>query len=139
MKAPGLALGAGALFGVGLGLSGMTQPPKVIAFLDVTGRWDPSLMFVMMGAIPVYFALQRLIRRRATPIYDAQFHWPDRKTVDRSLLLGSALFGVGWGLGGFCPGPAIVSTGAGGIAAFTFVGAMALGMLLHAATRSRAQ
>ena len=125
------ASGAGLLFGIGLGLSGMTQPPKVLAFLDVFGAWDPSLMFVMMGAISVHFALSRWIRRRDRPLLDVRFFWPTAKGIDRKLVVGSAIFGVGWGLGGFCPGPAIVTVGSGALSAIVFVTAMALGMGLQ--------
>jgi len=131
MKSALSALGAGLIFGVGLGLSGMTQPPKVIGFLDVFGAWDPSLMFVMMGAIAVHFGLSRLIRRRVRPLLDTRFHLPTPRDVDRRLVVGSAVFGLGWGLGGFCPGPAIVTLGSGAMAAIVFVGAMAAGMALQ--------
>ena len=106
MKSVLSALGSGVLFGVGLGLSGMTQPSKVIAFLDVFGAWDASLIFVMVGAILVHFALGRWIRRRESPLLDARFHLPTATPVDRALTAGSAVFGLGWGLGGYCPGPA---------------------------------
>ena len=131
MKSALSALGAGLIFGVGLGLSGMTQPPKVIGFLDVFGAWDPSLMFVMMGAIAVHFVLSRLIRRRERPLLDARFHLPAARNLDCKLVIGSAVFGLGWGLGGFCPGPAIVALGSGATAAIVFVGAMAAGMGLQ--------
>ena len=131
MKSALSAAGAGLLFGIGLGLSGMTQPPKVIGFLDVFGVWDPSLMFVMLGAIAVHFGLSRLIRRRERPLLDARFHLPTARDIDRKLVAGSAIFGLGWGLGGFCPGPAIVALGSGATAAIVFVGAMAVGMGLQ--------
>jgi uncharacterized membrane protein YedE/YeeE len=128
MKSPLSAFAAGIVFGVGLGLSGMTQPAKVLAFLDVFGAWDPTLMFVMGGAILVHFGLSRLIRRREAPLLDTRFHLPTATSLDTKLIAGSALFGVGWGLGGYCPGPAIVSAGSGALAAIVFVGAMALGI-----------
>ena len=131
MKSSIAALGAGIVFGVGLGLSGMTQPRKVLGFLDVSGAWDPSLMFVMGGAILVHFALARWIRRRERPLLETRFHVPTTARIDSSLVVGSALFGIGWGLGGYCPGPAIVSLGSGALPALVFVGAMALGMALH--------
>jgi uncharacterized protein len=131
MKSAISALAAGLVFGLGLGLSGMTQPPKVIGFLDVFGAWDPSLMFVMIGAISVHFGLSRLIRRRERPLLDGRFHLPTARDVDRKLVVGSAVFGVGWGLGGFCPGPAIVALGSGARSALVFVAAMALGMAVQ--------
>jgi uncharacterized membrane protein YedE/YeeE len=106
----------------------MTQPAKVLAFLDVSGSWDPSLVFVMAGAIAVHFALSRWIRRRERPLLDVRFHLPTATGLDAKLVTGSALFGVGWGLGGFCPGPAIVALGSGAMVAIVFVAAMALGM-----------
>ena len=135
MKSSLAALGAGIVFGIGLGLSGMTQPAKVIGFLDIFGAWDPSLMFVMGGAVFVHFALARLIRRRDRPLLDTRFHLPTAARVDIPLVAGSVVFGIGWGLGGYCPGPAIVSLGSGAAAAFVFVGAMAVGMALQYAVR----
>ena len=100
MKANLTALVSGLLFGLGLGLSGMTLPSKVIGFLDVTGAWDASLAFVMIGAIAVHAVLFRVVTRRVSPLFDAEFHIPSRRDVDGPLVLGAALFGVGWGLGG---------------------------------------
>ena len=131
MKANLAAFGAGSLFAVGLAISGMTRPSKVVGFLDIAGAWDPSLAFVMIGAIAVHFVAHRLIRRRASPIFDAKFHLPTRKDIDLRLVLGAALFGVGWGLGGFCPGPALVTAAGGAFGALVFVGAMAAGMLIE--------
>lgn len=125
------ALSAGLVFGAGLVLSGMTRPAKVQGFLDITGRWDPSLMLVMVGAIGVHFVLLRLIQRRARPLFDERFHLPTRKDLDLPLIAGAALFGVGWGLGGFCPGPALVSLGAGIHDALVFCAAMMAGVALH--------
>jgi len=131
MKPALAAAGAGALFGVGLCLSGMTQPAKVLGFLDVFGHWDPGLMFVMMGAVLVHLVLYRIIRRRNQPLFDSKFHVPESRGVDRKLLLGAAVFGAGWGLGGFCPGPALVSLAGGASSTGAFVGAMVVGMALH--------
>jgi uncharacterized membrane protein YedE/YeeE len=103
------ALAAGLLFALGLGLAGMTKPSKVIGFLDVTGEWDPSLMLVMVGAIGVYASAVALAKRRSAPTFAPSFAWPTRSDMDARLFGGAALFGVGWGLSGFCPGPAIVS------------------------------
>jgi hypothetical protein len=136
MKPNLVAFGAGSLFAVGLTVSGMTKPSKVTGFLDVAGRWDPSLGLVMAGALAVSFIAHRLIRRRAAPIFDVKFHLPTRKDIDWRLVVGATLFGVGWGLGGFCPGPGLVA-GAGGVtAAIVFVGGMTIGMLIeHAVAR----
>lgn len=132
MKQVWSSLGAGALFGAGLVVSGMTRPTKVIGFLDFGGRWDASLIFVMAGAVLVYMALFRVIlRRRRAPLFGVEFHLPTRKDIDLRLVAGSALFGVGWGLGGYCPGPALVSLGAGLLPALVFAAAMAAGMWLE--------
>jgi uncharacterized membrane protein YedE/YeeE len=132
----GYAALAGLIFAVGLAISGMTLPEKVLGFLDVSGDWDPSLAFVMGGAIAVHMTAQRLLAKRGKPLLAEIFHLPTRSDVDAKLLVGSALFGVGWGLGGFCPGPALVSAAAGQRDALLFVVAMTVGMLLqHATTR----
>ena len=121
----------GILFSIGLGISGMTQPQKVIGFLDVLGEWDPSLVFVMGGAVISYFILQLLIQRRfSKPMLGERFQIPSRKDLDRSLIFGALLFGMGWGLGGYCPGPAITTLGSGSLNAVLFMVAMAMGMLL---------
>jgi uncharacterized membrane protein YedE/YeeE len=128
---------AGALFGAGLLISGMTEPARVIGFLTVSSRWDPSLGFVMAGAVAVYAVLFRWIRRRRSdPWFDASFYIPIRRAIDRPLLVGAALFGIGWGLGGLCPGPSIVSAASGSAAGLAFVAAMLVGMhLQHRSTR----
>ena len=121
----------GIIFSIGLGISGMTQPQKVIGFLDVFGEWNPSLAFVMGGAVLSYLALQRLIQRNfSIPVLGGSFQIPTRKDLDRSLIIGALLFGSGWGLGGYCPGPAITSLGSGSLNALLFVVAMGVGMLL---------
>lgn len=123
------ALLVGLLFGVGLLVSGMTDPAKVIGFLDVTGVWDPSLGFVMAGAIAVGFFAFRAAGRRGRSFLGGALHVPTRRDIDARLLAGSAVFGVGWGLAGFCPGPAVTSLGAGRVEAAVFVAAMLAGML----------
>jgi len=128
MKANLWAYLAGLIFGVGLALAGMVDPAKVIGFLDLFGTWDPSLAFVMGGAIMVHFVLFRLITKRASPLFDARFQLPTRTDLDPKLLGGAALFGIGWGLAGFCPGPALTSLGAGSVSAVVFVATMTLGM-----------
>jgi len=102
----------------------MTQPAKVVGFLDVSGAWDPSLAFVMVGAIAVYAVAHRLSLGRTTPLWGARFERPGATDVDRRLLAGAAVFGVGWGLSGFCPGPALASLGAGSAEASIFVAGM---------------
>ena len=119
---------AGVVFALGLGIGGMTQPERVIGFLDVAGPWDPSLAFVMCGAVGVYGVLFRLIRRRTGPVLARAFSIPGRRAVDRRLVTGAALFGLGWGLGGYCPGPGIVSLATGAPAVLVFVTAMLAGM-----------
>jgi uncharacterized membrane protein YedE/YeeE len=109
MKNALASLVVGFVFALGLGLSGMTQPQKVIGFLDIFGSWDPSLIFVMVGAIIVHFITYRLIRNRNTPLLSADWHVPTKKDVTPALTIGSFIFGVGWALGGFCPGPAVTS------------------------------
>jgi uncharacterized membrane protein YedE/YeeE len=121
---------SGFIFAIGLGLGGMTQPAKVTAFLDFAGNWDPSLAFVMGGAILVYAPLYRLIRRRPTPLFASTFSVPTRTDIDPRLPGGAALFGVGWGLGGFCPGPAVTSLASGHLSVVTFVASMLAGMYL---------
>jgi uncharacterized membrane protein YedE/YeeE len=132
------AAAAGALFGAGLLLAGMTQPARVIGFLDITRAWDPTLAFVMGGAVTAYAVASRLVRwRRAEPWFDIAFHLPTRRDLDVRLLAGAAIFGVGWGLGGLCPGPALVAAGSGAAPMLGFVGAMLLGMFVHRRLASR--
>lgn len=118
----------GLLFGVGLVISGMSNPAKVLNFLDIFGTWDPSLAFVMAGAIAVAFIGYRIVLNHDRPFLDQQFHLPTKKDIDNRLILGAALFGVGWGLGGFCPGPAFVSLGLAHTGTLIFVPAMLIGM-----------
>jgi hypothetical protein len=131
-----LAAAAGALFGAGLLIAGMTQPSKVLAFLDAGRRWDPSLAFVMVGAVGVYGLAYRKLRR-ARPWFDGLFHLPSRREIDAPLIVGAAIFGVGWGLGGICPGPGMVQVGAGTHSGLAFAGAMIVGMLLQHSSRRR--
>ena len=121
---------AGVLFALGLGISGMTQPAKVVAFLDVGSgsQWDPSLAFVMVGAIGVYAVAYRLILKRDSPTFGSEFHTPTATQIDVKLMAGASLFGLGWGLGGFCPGPAIASLASLTQEVLIFVGSMAAGM-----------
>jgi uncharacterized membrane protein YedE/YeeE len=123
------AFASGALFGAGLTVSHMVNPAKVAAFLDFAGRWDPSLALVMGGALAVTAAAYRWTLRRSAPLCAPAFRLPAATRIDARLIVGSALFGVGWGLGGFCPGPAIASLGYGATSSLLFVAAMLLGML----------
>jgi uncharacterized membrane protein YedE/YeeE len=131
-----LIFASGLLFGLGLGISGMTNANTVIAFLDVLGDWDPSLGFVMVGAIGVHLSLYRWILRRPSPLYAAKFRLPTATDVDARLVVGAMLFGVGWGLGGVCPGPGIVSGAALTVEALVFIAAMVGGMLVFHVAKS---
>ncbi|GGX87661.1 membrane protein [Pseudoduganella dura] len=122
------ALAAGLLFGVGLILSGMTEPAKVAAFLDLAGSWDPSLLCVMLGAIAVAAPAFRIAARRKAAITGAPMQLPRSRRIDRPLVVGSLAFGVGWGIAGYCPGPALASLSIGGAAPWLFVPAMVAGM-----------
>ena len=124
------ALVVGFIFAIGLGISGMTQPQKVVGFLDLFGNWDPSLIFVMAGAIIVHFATYNLIRKRKSPVLSTDWHVPNKKEITPALVIGSVLFGIGWGLGGFCPGPAVVSLASFEVKPFIFVISMLVGMFL---------
>jgi uncharacterized membrane protein YedE/YeeE len=126
------ALGCGFIFGLGLAISGMMNPAKVIGFLDVAGNWDPTLAFVMGGALLVAVPAYRLILGRGHPALAGAFSLPAKTRLDAPLVLGSALFGVGWGLVGFCPGPAVAAVVTGLPAVLGFVAAMVAGMALHA-------
>lgn len=122
------ALLAGLIFGLGLVISEMVNPAKVLAFLDILGAWDPSLAFVMGGALIVTAIGYRLILTRPQPIFAGQFRVPTRRDIDGRLAFGAILFGAGWGLVGLCPGPAIAALSFGGLELWVFLGAMAAGM-----------
>ena len=126
----GFAFLAGLLFGAGLIVSGMANPQKVLGFLDLAGRWDPSLAFVMAGAIGVAVFAFAWAKRRTRSLLGLPIQWPTVRTITVRLVAGSAVFGIGWGLAGFCPGPAIVSIGLGSVKGIAFVGAMLIGMAL---------
>jgi hypothetical protein len=100
---------SGLIFSIGLAVSGMTQPKKVLAFLDIFGDWDSSLMFVMVGAIGAYSVVYRLVLKRQKPLIEDKLQIPEPRKVDKELILGAIIFGIGWGLAGFCPGPALTS------------------------------
>src|SRR5271169_2385831 len=136
MKATLVAFLSGIVYALGLGISGMTRPIKVIGFLDLAGAWDLSLAFVMLGAIGIYFVAFRLTRRMRAPILAPTFAIPTRTDLDTQLILGAAIFGAGWGLGGLCPGPAITSLASGALPVVVFVAAMATGIYLHARSQT---
>lgn len=119
---------SGLIFGVGLIISGMANPSKVLGFLDITGKWDPSLAFVMGGALVVGFFAFKLANKQTASLLGLDMKLPNANHIDRRLVIGSLLFGIGWGIAGFCPGPAVVSLGMGGIKAVVFVVAMLAGM-----------
>jgi uncharacterized membrane protein YedE/YeeE len=127
MKPVFVAFVCGLVFGAGLLISQMTNPGKVVAFLDITGGWDPSLAFVMAGAIGVFAVLYRLALRQGAPLLAPKFAVPEKRNLDTSLIVGALIFGAGWGLSGFCPGPAIVSAAFGDSRVWAFVGAMLVG------------
>jgi hypothetical protein len=125
------ALLSGVLFGLGLIGSGMTDPAKVKGFLDLFGHWDPSLALVMAGAIAVGVVAFAIAKRRTVSWTGARMEIPTSTTIERRLVVGGLLFGAGWGIAGFCPGPALVAASAGSVAALGFVAAMLVGMVLH--------
>jgi uncharacterized membrane protein YedE/YeeE len=122
---------SGGLFGAGLTLSGMTDPARVRGFLDVFGRWDPTLAFVMGGAVIVMAIAWRIQPRMNRPLFGEKFSLPDRRDVDGRLIAGSALFGIGWAIAGLCPGPAVASLALSPLAVLPFLAAMLAGMVLH--------
>jgi uncharacterized protein len=121
----------GFLFALGLGISGMTDPSKVIGFLDITGDWDPTLLFVMAGAVTVHFISYRLIKRKTSPLLSPDWHLPTKRDVTPSLVIGAVIFGAGWGLAGYCPGPALTSTASFQLTPIMFVVAMMSGMMIR--------
>lgn len=126
----------GLVFGAGIVISGMANPAKVLNFFDLFGTWDPSLLLVMGSALAVTFVGYRFVLRRPAPVFDRTFHLPTAKNLDAPLIGGSALFGVGWGIAGFCPGGAIPALGSGEPSAFIFIVAMIGGILLATAIRT---
>jgi uncharacterized membrane protein YedE/YeeE len=128
MKSTAVAFACGLIFALGLGLGEMTDPNRILGFLDLFGHWDPTLVFVMIGAIAVHLPVRRLGRRPGAP------GQPDSSRIDARLVTGAALFGVGWGLSGYCPGPALVSLVTAGAGVLLFVAAMIAGILLHRLT-----
>ena len=134
MKGTLAAFVSGLVFAVGLGLGGMTDPANVQGFLDVTGDWNPGLAFVMGGALGTFALLRALfVRKRERPVLSSEYPAPPRTRLDGRLLLGAAIFGIGWGLAGFCPGPAVVSVASGSKTAILFTASMVGGMGLFRA------
>ncbi|MCK5728045.1 MAG: YeeE/YedE family protein [Methylococcales bacterium] len=131
MKVNLMSLLSGLIFGIGLAFSQMINPDKVLNFLDVTGNWDPSLALVMGGALSITTTCFYFIIKRKTPILEQKFRLPTRTDIDKSLIIGAMLFGIGWGMAGFCPGPAIASLGMDLLDPFIFVGAMLAGAWLQ--------
>jgi uncharacterized membrane protein YedE/YeeE len=131
------AFAAGALFGLGLVVSRMADPRVVLAFLDVAGDFDPSLLFVMAGAVAVTAVAFRLVLKRRKPVLAESFTLPTRREIDTPLVLGAVIFGIGWGLAGYCPGPALVALAGGARDALVFVPAMVLGGWLQRRARLR--
>jgi len=126
-----VAFVCGLVFGAGLIVAQMSNPAKVIGFLDITGKWDPSLGLVMAGAVAVFGVLLRFALRQGTPLLAPRFTVPEKDSLDAPLMVGALIFGVGWGLSGFCPGPAIVSAAFGDTRVWAFVAAMIAGMLVY--------
>lgn len=129
------ALLSGALFGLGLAVSGMTDPLRILGFLDIAGDFDPALLFVLGGAVTTTLVLFRFVLKRPAPLFADSFQLSSLRTLDRPLLVGAGLFGIGWGLAGYCPGPALVGLGVASAEALWFVPAMLVGMLLHRLVR----
>ena len=122
---------AGLVFGLGLIISGMSDPAKVIGFLDIASGWNPSLLLVMLGAVPVSFVGMSWLEARRSNLFGEDLHLPGKHGVNKQLIIGSVMFGIGWAIAGFCPGPALVALAAGYGKAWLFVAFMLVGMLLH--------
>ncbi len=131
MKRVIITAATGALFGLGLVVAGMTKTHNVVGFLDLFGSWNPSLGLVMLAAVAVHFTAMRLILERPKPVFEKEFQLPHRKDLEPRLFIGAGLFGIGWGLGGYCPGPGLVAAASGAPAALMFLATMTAGMLLH--------
>ena len=129
-KRDGLALVTGTIFGIGLGLSQMTDRQRVLGFLDLAGIWDPTLLFVLAAAVAFTAIAFRFVLRRPTPLLDKKFYVPDSNAIDSRLVLGSAIFGVGWGISGYCPGPGIAALAIGSWNPVLFVIALVTGMFV---------
>ena len=133
------AYGIGLIFGIGIMISGMANPAKVLNFFDIAGTWDPSLAFVMGGALLVTLIGYRIVLKRPMPLMGGGFHLPTRRDIDLPLVAGSATFGIGWGIAGFCPGGAIPALGTGRADVFLFMGALLAGILVATVLKRRAK
>ena len=131
MKQNLIALLCGIIFGIGLSLSQMINPNKVLNFLDITGKWDPSLIFVMMGALAVAFVSFKWVLKRPAPVLAESFHISRKTLIDKPLLLGAAIFGIGWGMSGYCPGPAVTGLGLLSLESVIMVVAIYLGFFVY--------
>ena len=131
------ALAAGFVFGIGLWVSGMANPRKVLGFLDVAGDWDASLLLVMAGAVAVTLLGFRMVLKRGKPLLEEKFHLPTREDIDIPLVAGAAIFGIGWGTAGYCPGPALTALSTLSTESVVFVAAIIVGGLLHRALARR--
>lgn len=131
MKLIVMALISGILFGIGLTLSQMTNPNKVLNFLDIAGNWDPSLAFVMLGALSVTLIFFRKILKRHTPLFDNNFYLSSKTDIDKPLIIGAAIFGIGWGISGYCPGPSIAGLGLSNFEAIIMVGSIYVGFIVY--------
>lgn len=132
-----IALIAGALFGAGVCISGMIRPSKVLAFLDLGGAWDPSLLLVMVSAMVVHVLAWWIVKQRRAPRFGTAYPGPPSSAIDLRLVGGAAVFGVGWGISGYCPGPAVLSVLSGATSSLVFVGAMALSMVVFDRVNAR--
>lgn len=130
MKKNSTSFIVGFIFSIGLGISGMTRPEKILGFLDIFGSFDPSLLFVMVGAISLHYFTYKLIRKKDSPLLHSEWLVPTKKEITPALIIGSFIFGIGWALGGFCPGPALTSLASFQIRPLIFVVSMVFGMLL---------
>ena len=131
MKLIFVALISGILFGIGLSLSQMTNPEKVLNFLDIAGNWDPSLIFVMLGALMVTLISFRFILKRSAPVLERRFYLAAKTEIDTPLIIGAAIFGIGWGFAGYCPGPVVAGLGMGNLEAIVMIGAIYVGILTY--------
>ena len=131
------SLVSGLIFGIGLIVSGMTDPAKVLNFLDFTGTWDPSLAFVLGGAVAVTLLGYQIVHRGSRPMFAEQFYLPQSREIDRPLIAGAVIFGIGWGLGGFCPGPAVTSLSLHAPGTLVFLPSMLIGMWLAQRVKNR--